>query len=170
MEQIKNDKGIPIVPANAKELHAIEIIAALDCQLNDYEAHVKDRLQSVPDAWRQYRLARSGMKNAVESIYETLPIKTLIHMQRLCDHGEAIIRLKGATKTDDVQFVPTEGLKMLVNIAMQNECSICMKDERAQRKCKLRKQLMLMTPPDVINPRGCSYKDVAMSNDLGDYI
>lgn len=170
MYKEKTTKGLEVIESNSKETHAVEILAALDCQMSKYEVHLKDRLKSVPGAWQQFRMGKAGVANAINACYDTLPVKTLLHMQRLCDHGEVIIRQKGVVKTDDVQFVPTPGLKLLVNIAMENECAICMKDPTGQRKCELRKALMLMAPPDRVNKFGCAYRDVAAKNSLGDYI
>ena len=167
-EKIAND--LQPKEANSKEMHGIEVLAALDCQLSQYEKHLKERLQSVPSAWQQFRMGKAGVANAVNAVYGTLPVKSLVHMQRLCEHGEVIIRQRGAVKTDDVQFVPTDGLKLLVNIAMENECAICMKDRTGQRKCELRKALMLMVPPDRVTQSKCAYQSIVSTNALGDYI
>lgn len=73
-------------------------------------------------------------------------------------------------RTDDVQIVPTPELKLLINKVIENECAMCVKDSREQRRCKLRRALMLIAPPNEVKKDGCNYLDVVAGNDLGDYI
>lgn len=69
-----------------------------------------------------------------------------------------------------MQIVPSEELKVLINHVIENECAMCVKDQREQKGCKLRKALMLIAPPQEVNKNGCNYRDVAASNNLGEYI
>ena len=46
-----------ITEANAREVHAIEFLAGLDAQLKANEQALKERLQSIPNGWRNYRLS-----------------------------------------------------------------------------------------------------------------
>lgn len=87
MEYKKLGEQAPIIEPNAKELHVVEFIAGLDCQLINGESCLEQRLKSVPDAWRQYRIARTEMGKALAAIYQTMPIKQLRHMQNLCTYG-----------------------------------------------------------------------------------
>lgn len=170
MEYKKPGETAPIVEPNAKELHVVEFIAGLDCQLIHGESRLEERLKLVPDAWRQYRIARTAMGKALAAIYQTLPIKQLRHMQNLCTYGEVIVRPRGAVRCDDVQIVPTPELKFLINKVIESECAMCVKDSREQRRCKLRRALMLIAPPQEVKKDGCNYLDVVAGNDLGDYI
>ena len=47
-----------IMEANCREVHAIEFLAGLDGQLSNNEQHLTPRLKSIPNAYRDYRLAR----------------------------------------------------------------------------------------------------------------
>lgn len=166
----RNTNEIPIMECGARELHIVEFITGLDCQLAMGEKHLEARLKSVPDLWRQYRIARKAVEKVIDGIYKSVPIKTLKHMQNLCKYGEVIIRPRGAVKVNDVQIVPSEELKVLINHVIENECAMCVKDQREQKGCQLRKALMLIAPPAEVNRKGCNYRDVAAENNLGEYI
>lgn len=155
---------------NSYELTGIEFLAALDNQLAASEKHLESRLHSVPDGWRQYRIAQTAIRKVVEGVYATLPEKTLRHMMIVTRNGEAIIRQRSFTKTNDAQLVPEDVLRMLINTTMSAQCAICLKDGKEAKRCKLRKALMLIAPPDVVNEDGCSYSDVALQNEPGNYI
>lgn len=108
----------------------------------------------------------------MDAIYETLPDKTLKHMQRLCQYGQIIIRPKPMVKLpDDVHIVDAADLRMLINCVIENKCAICVEDIAGQKGCKLRKALHHIAPTEEVHRDGrCNYLDVAAGNDLGKYI
>lgn len=161
---------IQIMDCGARELHTIEFIAGLDCQLAKGEQYLEPRLRSIPDLWRQYRIAMKAIEKVLDGIYRSIPLKTLKHMRNLCAYGEVIIKPKGPVNVHDVQIVPTPELKLLINTAIENECAVCVKDQREQKGCKLRKAMMLIAPPLEVNRDYCNYRDVAAENELGKYI
>jgi hypothetical protein len=160
-----------IKEANSKELRSIEYLAIMDHQIAKGEGDLKARLKTTPDGWRQYRMARTASSKAIGAIYDTLPTKTLNHLLGLSRTCEAIIRVKPIARTNEVQVVPEESLKTLVNIAIKNQCAICMEFGKNIHRCKLRQSLMLISPPKDIQDDGrCPYSDIALQNDFGDYI
>lgn len=168
-----NHRGLPVVEASSREVHFIEFVAGLDAQLTNGEKHLEQRLKSIPDAWRQYRIAKSSVDKVIRGLYETLPEKTQKHMTDLCARGEVVIRPKPVGKQyDDVQIVQTADLKLLINCTMAAECAMCMKEGREQKKCELRKALMCICPPTEFNKNStlCPYVDVANKCDVGHYI
>jgi len=156
---------------NARELHGIEYLAALDQRLTEYESVLRRRLQETPDGWRQYRIAEAAVDKVITGLYGTVPEKTLKHMRRLSETGQVIIRPKPIVPVDDPQIVLTSVLKVLVNTSIASECSICLKEGAEVKKCKLRKALMLSAPPKELTdgPR-CPYADVAVGCALGEYL
>lgn len=162
--------GKNIKELNSYEVAGIEYLAAIDSQLVHSEKHLQARLKSIPDAWRQYRIAQTAIEKVLDALYATVPVKVLIHMQRLAKNGEVIIRQKSITKTNEAHLVPENVLRLLINTAMESQCAICLKRGEEAKRCKLRKGLMLIAPPDKVNETGCSYSDVALQNDLGEYI
>lgn len=161
-----------IMEANAREIHSIEFLAGLDAQLVQGQGTLKERLQAIPGGWRNFRLAVSTTERVLDAIYETLPDKTLRHMQRLCQCGQVIIRPRPLIKMpDDVHIVDAADLKMLINAVIENKCAICVEDAAGQKACPLRKALHHIAPTESVYRDGkCSYLDVAAGNELGKYI
>lgn len=160
-----------VLEANSKEAHAIEYLAALDCQLRQAEPHLKDRLQSIPGAWQKYRTSMSFIEKVLDAVYLSVPEKLLQHMRMLCDRGEVIIRPKPAVRNGDVQIVQDSDLKTIINKAMENECAMCLEFGPEVKRCPLRKALMNIAPPERLKKDGsCPYQDVAMRCKAGKYI
>ena len=167
----KSEKLPEMIP-NARELHIIEFVAGLHAQIKKGEEILKPRLDAIPGGWMNYRTASSRIEKVLDGIYQTLPMKTLRHMDRLCQCGEVIIRPKPAIKMpDDTRIVLSDDLKMLINVAITNECAMCIKDGREQKKCALRKALENIAPTAGVSKKGlCAYVEVAAQNELGKYI
>ena len=161
-----------IMEANAREIHNIEFLAGLDAQLIQGQEILRDRLALIPNGWRNFRLAVSTTQKVLDAVYETLPLKTLRHMDRLCKCGEVIIRPRPAIKMpDDVQIVLADDLRLLINMIVAQECAMCLKAPPEQKSCKLRKALQNIAPTAEVYKNGlCSYVDVAAAHKLGDYI
>lgn len=166
-----NDKPTTM-PANAREIHIIEFLAGLDAQLIQGQEILRDRLALVPDGWRKFRLAVTTTEKVLGGIYETLPLKTLKHMDRLCQCGQVIIRPRPLVKMpDDVQIVPADDLRLIINMIVAQECAMCLKSPPEQKGCKLRKALEIIAPTAEVYRNGlCSYVDVAAAHKLGEYI
>ena len=158
--------------ANAREIHNIEFLAGLDAQLIQGQEILRDRLALVPNGWRNFRLAVTTTEKVLDGIYETLPMRTLRHMDRLCKCGEVVIRPKPMIKLpDDAQIVLSEDLRMLINMVVAAECAVCLKSPPEQKGCKLRKALQNIAPTAEVYHNGlCSYVDVAAAHKLGEYI
>lgn len=94
-----------IMEANAREIHTIEFLAGLDAQLVEGQENLRDRLRLIPNGWRDFRLAVTRTERVLDAIYNTLPNKTLVHMQKLAQHGQIVIRPKPTVKLhDDVKL------------------------------------------------------------------
>ena len=158
--------------ANAREIHIIEFLAGLDAQLMQGQEILRDLLALVPDGWRKFRLAVTTTEKVLDGIYETLPLKTLKHMDRLCQCGQVIVRPRPLVKMpDDVQIVPADDLRLIINMIVAQECAMCLKSTPEQKGCKLRKALEIIAPTAEVYRNGlCSYVDVAAAHKLGEYI
>ena len=171
MENAKQQE-LPILNTNARELHIIEFVAGLHAKVKQGEEILRDRLGVIPGGWRDWRTASGRIQKVLDGIYQTMPTKTLKHMQRLCDCGEVVIRPKPMIKMpDDVQIVLKDDLKLMINRVISAECAMCVKDGREQKKCALRKALENIAPTAAVHKNGlCAYVDVATMNELGEYI
>lgn len=166
-----NDK-LSIMEANSREIHNIEYLACLDARLADGEKILEKRLRAIPNGWRNFRLAFTTVEKLLKQIYLTLPDKTVMHFDKMYQFSEVVIRPKPAIKLpDDVQFVNTDDLRLLINLAIKHECAVCLRDAREQKKCKLRKALMHIAPPAELLADGLyNYVYVASENEYGEYI
>lgn len=158
--------------ANGREVKVIEFLAALHAQLLEGQECLEPRLRGIPDGWRRYKVALANVDWVLSRIYETLPVRTLRHMQRICEIGEIRIRPRPAIPLpDDVQIAPNDDLRTLINAAMAADCAICLKPANEQRGCKLRRALMRIVPPaELGGGSACEYAEAARQSDLGEYI
>lgn len=156
----------------SRELHYTEFIAGLDAQLANGMPYLEERLKSIPDAWRQFRIAQTATDKLIRGLYQSMPDKQLNHMIRLIEFGEVVIRPKPVCKLpEDVQIVQTADLKLLINAAMSGECAVCIKEPHLQKRCKLYKAMMNICPPKELKHNGlCPYVEIAAASELGKYI
>lgn len=155
---------------NSRELHRFELIAVLDMQLHKGTEVLKNRLQTIPNGWRDYRMIATRLSRLVSQIYETLPTNRIRYMETLCAYGEVLIRVRPAAKSDENILIPVSALKMLVNHAMAGTCTMCFKGRDEVKACKLRKALIEVAPPVDLNLGECPYRYVIEQNEEGRYI
>lgn len=138
---------IPRTEASSREMHTIEYIAGLDARLVDGERHLEKRLRSVPDLYRQYRIARVATEKVLDGLYSTLELRALNHLTRMNQQSEIIFRPKSVlNRSTDSQVVLTKDLKFLVREALNSKCSMCMGTPGEVKACELRKVLMNVAP------------------------
>lgn len=173
MSEFANKKEAPPqTELNALEIHGIEFIAGLDAQIAKFAEALKPRLKSLPNGWRDFRLAQNLIAKALDGLYATMPTKTLLKFQRLNEIGEVILRPKPAVRKGQyMQIVDNDDLKLLINKTIEHECAICLRRSGEVRSCALRRALMSICPPEeLVKDGSCNYQAVAAGNDLGQYI
>ncbi|MDL2317676.1 hypothetical protein LJC74_01090 [Eubacteriales bacterium OttesenSCG-928-A19] len=148
--------------ANGREVSVILNMALLDGNLRHGGDALKKRLQSIPHGWRNYRLASSIIDKLVVQIYETMTGKQLQSLQRTIKTSESVIRPKQISKGPGWLTITDEDAERLVNTAMANECAICLKSGADIKKCKLRRSLLNVAPPDDLLTHGCAYQQIAV--------
>lgn len=155
---------------NSKELHRFELLAALDVQLTSGQEPLKARLQTIPNGWRDFRMIGARLGRLIEQIYDTMPTNRVRYMQTLCQYGEILIRVKPAAKSDENLLLPVSALRVLVNHAMSDHCTMCFLNRDEVKACKLRKALIEVAPPVDLTLGECPYRYVVENNDSGEYI
>lgn len=132
---------------SSRELHTAEYIAILDKRLFDGEKHLEKRLRSVPDLWRQYRIARTAIEKVIDGLYDTMPLHTLAHFNAVCSNNEVVLRPRSVLNdSTNSQVVLNKDIITLVNHCVESECSMCLKTKGEIKKCKIRKALMNIAP------------------------
>ena len=58
----------------------------------------------------------------------------------------------------------------IINAAMAGECAVCLRDEDAAKRCKLRRAMMDIVPPNDVPSCGCAYRNIAIESEYGKYI
>lgn len=159
-----------IMDMNSRELHRVELIAAIHAQLAGGEEPLKKRLQTISHGWRDYRMILTRIGRLLTQLYETMPENRLRYIETLCAHGEVLIRVKPAAKSDENILIPVSALKMLVNHAMAGTCTMCFEGRDKIKACQLRKALMEVAPPVDLSVGECPYRYVVEQNDEGKYI
>ena len=156
----------------SREMRAIEVIAGLDNRLSNDGKYLEERLKSIPDLWRQFRMAQVATQKVIDGLYATVPPKVLIHMRGLQTNGELVFRPRSPlNKRTDVQIVLSNDLKFLINSVMADNCAMCLKTDKDINKCELRKVLMNVAPFAEKSKTGsCEYVNIATNHELGDYV
>ena len=146
---MKKIDDIPRTQANSRELRTIEMIAALERRIDGDGGLLEERLRSVPDLYRQYRIAQSAMSKVVDGLYDTLPLNTLLRLQRQNQNSEVVIRPTSVSSSSlDTKIVLEKDLRALVEAARISYCSMCINTGSELKECQLRKVLMSIAPPE----------------------
>ena len=157
---------------NSNEKRAIMYVASFDARLGLDCMCLEKRLKSIPDLWRQYRIAMAAIDKVVDGLYETMPPESLLSIRRMCDNSNVILQPKNAIdRTSDVEVAHTDDLRVLVNETMKANCAMCLKEGAEIRKCHIRKALTnIAAPTEFKSGNMCDYAYVAANNNLGEYI
>lgn len=157
-------------PVNSYELRTIEFMMALNARLRSGEKDMRDRLRTIPNGWRQYRMVEGVTDKLLDRVYNTMPTKTIHYIEKLQLFGEVKVQFKPASQLPGGEYVKEDDLKVITNCAMAASCAVCLKDEREIKRCKLRKALQDVLVPEEIPKTGCPYRDVAADSEWGDYV
>ena len=149
--------NIPRTDMTSKELHAVEYIAALEKRLDENDRYLEKRLRSIPDMYRQYRL----IGRVLDNLYDSMQPKALNHMLKVCQNSELIFRPKSILNgSSDAQVITNKDLELLVGIAINSCCSLCLKTGSEIKQCELRKTLMNVVPLNELSDSSlCGYTD-----------
>ena len=159
-----------IMEMSSKELHRFELLACLDVQLQGGEEPLEKRIRSIPNGWRDYKLALATVGRLIVKLYDTMPDKVIRHMMMLTKHGEAIVRVKPIGGVQYLQPVDVKDLRTLVNTCLEAECLICGKDSHEIKKCQLRRSLSVIVPPVNAEKGDCAYRYVVENSKIGSYV
>lgn len=157
-------------PLNGRELREIEFMLALDARVAEGGDCLKTRLKGIKNGWRDYRLMAVLTRKVLAGIYDTLPNKTLQHLDKMRKDGEALIRFKPASRAPEWAVIRDDELKTLINLAMASECALCMKEGKQIDRCRLRRTLMDICPPTDDTDIGCGFREAAAQLDYVEYV
>ena len=163
------DRLMGCVPMNGKELRALEFASVLDLKLCESGDALRERLQEIPNGWRQWRLVTTTLNKLLQQLYDVIPMKNLRHMQNLMAFGEVLIRMNAPVHTPEYTLLREDDLKELMNTAIRHECGLCLKEGREIDRCPLRRAMWNIAPPMKEHPISCEYSLIAMAMNAGTY-
>ena len=145
---------------SGRERRAMEqLVAFLSYTAADAEA-LKERLKTIPNGWRDWRLMNTLSVKLYVALMKTLTDLQYHQFKKLEQHGSCVIQLKTAAKGEDFDFVRMSALKKIIRVVIEDHCSLCVKTDAECRGCKLRKSLMEICPPYEVPKHGCAYREL----------
>ena len=80
-------------------------------------------------------------------------------------NGEVAVKLRRAgVYDDDMNVVCADTLSVVVGTAMRAECMLCVKDRAEIKRCRLRKAIDELCPPQSYETMTCVYRDLALDH------
>lgn len=147
---------------NGKEMTMLEHLVLLDARLSQYTDFMRDRLGAVDHGWRDWRLMQVLAGRLVERLYDTISKGNVIHFYNLHQYGQAHITERPVVHQKGYTNISGDDLQVLLEIVVRNECLMCMKEGKEVKKCKLRKLLLTLAPPERVETMWCEYQKVAV--------
>lgn len=145
-------------PMNNGERKAMEYILVCTMMMNQNEEAIKERLKTLPGAWRDYRLMQSLGRKLYRSLSRTLTDLQFQQFSLLEKHGECKVSMHNFSRNEEFRLVHIGCFDTVVSGAIAGICELCIKDEKEIRKCKLKKALEMALPPKEIPRFGCAYR------------
>ena len=156
---------------NGKEMRALEFLAAFDVEMGLDEKVLEERLRSIPNGWRNFRMIRTQHHLLMDALYDTMPDTKRWMLYRTITTGQLIMRPVPASTAHSEMIVQARDVQTVCAKAIDAECAMCVKDAAGQKGCKLRKALERIAPTAAVHENGlCAYTDVAAGNEYGKYI
>ncbi|MBR6571538.1 MAG: hypothetical protein IKK75_13900 [Clostridia bacterium] len=157
-------------PLNGSEMRVLEYLAAMDSKIIECGETMRERLKGVPNGWRQWRLLAATLNNLLIALYKQIPLKNLRHMQQICAYGEVLIRIRPPVHTPEYTLIREDDLKTVMRVAIEQECSMCLKSGKEIAGCSLRKAMWNIAPPMEESQYSCEYNDLAVYMKSDDYL
>lgn len=151
---------------NGRERQLTEYLYAVDAKMTQFDDTLKERLQEIPNGWRQYRLVQSTLHRLLWQLLGRLEPRDEVHFNLLHDKGEMLIRMQSFTRVPEMTYISDVSLEEIIRAAMAGECAMCLREGREIDKCALRRALWDVVPPEEERVTSCGYKDVALSDSL----
>lgn len=128
-------------------------------------AVLEKRLRSTPRGWTQFRQAAGLLSAVFCGLEKTIGDRQLAQINNTILNGEVCVKLRRAgVYDDDMTVVRSDQLAVVVGAAMRAECMLCVKDHGDIRRCRLRRAIDELCPPQSWETRGCVYRDLALDH------
>lgn len=132
---------------NGKEEYVLEFAALLLQQMEEGEKHLTERVHRIPGGWRDYRLIEVKLNSLLDRIYGTITTNKLIKIRNQMRNCEVQVHVKAVAPHRGLTVCQSEDLEMIAKAAIAGHCDLCLRDEKAVRKCPLRDALQRVVTP-----------------------
>lgn len=144
-------------PMTGKEYTALLRIFATETALVETEPVLRDRLRTIPNGWRDFKMIIRRLGDLSSDILDTVPLKKLFQIQR----EVKAVRVKlsigpdASCKDDQVIYINEKAFIALLDQVVQYNCLLCDKHGREVKKCpwlKLIEDAMPYSPDPSLDP------------------
>lgn len=126
---------------------------------------LRQRLKSFPRGWMQFRQAMGLLDAMFKGLEKTINDRQLLQINNTIANGEVSVKLRRAgAYDDDMNVVRADTLGVVVGSAMRAECMLCVKDRAEIKRCRLRKAIDELCPPESYETHTCVYRDLALDH------
>ena len=126
---------------------------------------LEKRLRSIPRGWMRFRQAMGLLDRMFDSLVPTINDRQLKQINNTIKNGEVAVKLRRAgVYDDDMNVVRADTLSVVVGTAMRAECMLCVKDRAEIKRCRLRKAIDELCPPQSYETMTCVYRDLALDH------
>ena len=150
-------------PLTGKEMNMLEHLVLLDARMAQYSDNMRDRLGAVEHGWRDWKLVQVKVTRLVEELYKTLSRSHAMHFYLLHRYGEAHITERPVVHQKGYINISGDDLQTLLEIILRHECSMCMKEGKEVKKCKLRRLMLELAPPSQVDTHWCEYQKIVLN-------
>ena len=156
-----NERRLP----NQYEMESIEYLLGFESVLQKISKDIFNRL-SEEDRQR-FDEAKAIVSDITTKLLDTIPVKSLKHMEHVVKASRIVLTPKSITKSDGYQVVSEKALELLIDTAISSECEICLKTPSETKACKLRRTLEDIAQPDDSDPNtdDCPYFSMLLSRE-----
>ena len=75
----------------SREHEAMKMFCAADTVMSTWAGDLEQRLRSIPNGWRDWRMLQSRMRNLRERLYDSVPDEQIATMERHLSRIEMLV-------------------------------------------------------------------------------
>ena len=141
-----------------REYYTLRTIMAALSGLEGGEQFLVNRLKSVPNGLRDYRMVKTVLRKLLEKLLDTVPDKRLGQIKTELKNAHIEVKVErdytGAYR-ENFTYVPNKALEEIEDIICDMFCAACEKSDKESRKCRIRKLMEMLYQYDFPERNGC---------------
>lgn len=150
---------------NRKENELMLNLMILRNALVAYGPAARERAKRAgPTVWRDIRLMTVLVEKVQTALLRTMPQRRDEYYTTYAQHGHYELVMNGPIRGKRLVLISDKYLGAVCEAAMENECSLCMREGNEIGSCLLRQALLEVAPPTEVQDgkwRRCEYRRAA---------